>query len=159
MYSITHPPWRLHHQPPMSLLTNRVGCTVKLSTTHTLSVAPLITHSLNPVSCWLHQQSRISLLTHPGSRTVSHYLFTPYRVSRTVNHPCLYSPTLSAALSVTHLSSPLLCRLHRQACIPLLTHPGGCTISHSSLYSPTMSAKLSSTQTHPVSCTINHPSP
>ena len=136
----THPPCQLYFQSPISLVPYSVGCTDRHvfhysptleaapSATHlctpppcqpncqapkpTLLVALLITHPLNPVSCQLHRQSHISLLTHPGSQTVRRYLFTPYRVSRTVNHSCLYSPTLSAVLSVTHLSSPLLCQLH-----------------------------------------------
>ena len=106
---------QLHRQSCILLLTHPGGCTINhpclysptesaaLSVTRlctplpcrlncqppkpTLSVALLITHPLNPVSCQLHRQLRISLLPHPGSRTVSHYLFTPYRVGRTVNHP------------------------------------------------------------------------
>ena len=119
----------------------------------TLSVAPLITHPLNPVSCWLHQLSCISLLTPLGRWAV--------------NQSCLYSLTLSAGLSVAHLFSPLLCWLHRQShCSPtllvapsvthlftpllcqlncqpamsVLTHTFSCTFSHPSLYSPTLSA-------------------
>ena len=146
MYFITHPPWRLHHQPLIFVLPYPVGWTVNhpclyspslsaaLSATCLLiplscrlncrppililSVPPSVTHLFIPLPCQLQRQSCISLLTH--------------LVSCTVSEPSLYSSTVSAGWLTTHLFMPPPCRTHCQSSISLPVHHVGCTVTYPS---------------------------
>ena len=135
------------HYPPLLL--------VRLSTTHLFSHPPYQPHC----------QSSIPLINHPVGCTVGHIAWSMHLAGCSVSHPSLYSPTVSAELSTTHIhsvgctindpspESPILltapmvkyclCPYRvRLNCWPL---PVGCTISHLSLYSSAVSAALSAT--------------